>query len=711
MKKASFFASFFLATVTIVGCSSVQLSKPAFKSEINHKIENNTINLGGSSATEVKLKLNFSGFSTKSVLPAFGSSGGLPASLNNSKLVIKLHKYTAGTPVGSILSPKARFESGSESYSYTLSNINTTSSIPLTIRGLQLNYDYYLSARLYLDYVTLPIDIVSVDVNNITDINKITFSKAPATDTNLQIGDYVQVGSDITEYRVTAFTTGGIFVSPNLDNLANGTNQPLKIKRNIVGIGDSGINATGGNGMASNGGSVGGGTIPAKTSGTSNEFEEYVNINGQGISTINNDVIPINEWNMNIQLMQDTTLSYKNNTQINVTTGTVQALNLTSYYLPNEIEKMGNIIFNNPQMNPSSNISDTGDIKLIWASNNGTDDDIKLRNYVDSTKTWSNEITVNSSTTGNQSNPSIASDDSANSVVVWTDKNNTPSQINFQRYNSTGTAQGSNQLTEVATYNKDFAKVGMSRTNGQKFMIVWTQDENFAVPPDTDVYAQIFNNDGTAFGSSFKVNTNNSIGKQNVSHVSVADNGDFLISWVDLNTSKSYFRLYNSDGSVKSAIISLFETMGITDAPKHEFDSFGNFIVVGRVNFGIYAQKFDGSGQKIGNRLYIADTIGNFPDNNEISIKVAKDGTSIVSWIGGTANGKANFAPLTKDLEKDDSPKMLNYSSNDLAVKTLDIDTNNTGDLFATWTVNSDPTLNINNQVFYRKFSKVRKKY
>lgn len=705
MKKTSFFASFFLATVTIVGCSSVQLSKPAFKPEINHKIENNTIDLGNSSATEVKLKLNFTGFSTKSVLPAFGSSGGLPASLNNSKLIIKLHKYTAGTPIGSIPSPKARFESGSESYSYTLSNIDTLSSIPLTIRGLQLNCDYYLSARLYLDYVALPIDIVSVNTSSPS--NLISFSIGDGT-TNLQIGDYVQVGADTTEYQVTGFTTGGFFVSPNL--ITTGTNQPLKIKRNIVGIGDSGINATGGNGMATTGASVGGGTIPAKTSGTSNEFEEYVNTNGQGISTINNDVATANQWDMNVQLMQDTTLIYKNNTQINVIAGNIQPLDLTSYYLPNEIEKMGNITFNNPQMNPSSNISDSGDIKLIWASNNGTDDDIKLRNYVDSTKTWSNEITVNSSTIGNQSNPSIASDDSANSVVVWTDKNNAPSQINFQRYNSTGTAQGSNQTLDAPPYNRDFAKVGMSRTNGQKFMIAWTQDENFAVPPDTDVYAQIFNNDGTSFGSAFIVNTNNSIGKQKVSHVSVADNGDFLISWVDLNTSKVYFRLYNSDGSVKSAIISLSDVMGITDAPKHEFDSFGNFIVVGRSAFGIYAQKFDISGQKTGNVFYVDNTVESFPECNEISLKVAKDTTSIVSWLSGVIP-KATFVPLTKDLEKDDDPKMLNYSPNDLEVKTLNIDTNNTGDLFATWTVTSDPTLNANNQVFYRKFSKIRKKY
>lgn len=707
MKKAYFFTSFFLATVTIVGCSSVQLNKATFKTEINHRIENNTIDLGNSSATEVKLKLNFSDFSTKSVLPAFGLSGGLPSSLNNSKLVIKLHKYTSGTPIGSILSPKARFESGTESYSYTLSNINTASGIPLTIRGLQLNCDYYLSARLYLDYVALPIDIVSVNTSSPS--NLISFSIGDGT-TNLQIGDYVQVGTDITEYKVTGFTTGGFFVSPNL--ITTGTNQALKIKRNIVGIGNSGINATGGNGMSTTGASVGGGTIPAKTSGTSNEFEEYVNTNVQGISTINNDVGTTNQWDMNVQLMQDTTLSYKNNTQINVTTGTVQALNLTSYYLPNEIEKMGNITFNNHQMNPSSNISDNGDIKLIWASNNGTDDDIKLRNYVDSTKTWSNEIIVNSSTMGNQSNPSIASDDLANSVVAWTDKNNSPSQINFQRYNSSGTAQGSNQTLDAPPYNRDFAKVGMSRTNGQKFMIAWTQDENFAVPPDTDVYAQIFNNDGTAFGSSFKVNTNNSIGEQKVSHVSVADNGDFLISWVDLNTSKVYFRLYNSDGSVKSAIISLSDAMGITDSPKHEFDSFGNFIVLGRQSTLIYAQKFDTNGQKIGNVTYVDTAIGNNPEYNEISLKVAKDGSSIVSWIGWSLyNPIARFVPLTKDLEIDDSAKMLNYSPNNLWIKTLNIDTNNTGDLFATWTVTSDPTLNANKQVFYRKFSKVRKKY
>lgn len=704
MKKSSFFTSFLLATVTIAGCSSVQMSKPAFKTEITHEIQNDTIDLGGNLKNQVKLKLGFSGFSTKSLVSGFGSSGGLPATLNNSKLEIKLHKYPSGTPQISIPAPKDRFESGTEVFSYPLININTAT--PLTIKGLQENYDYYLSARLYLDYVTLPNDIVNV--NTTSGSNSVTFAIGES-EASIRIGDYVQIGLDPTEYKVVNSTAGGFFVSPNVINTS--TNETIKVKRDIVAIGDSGFNATGGKGMALNGSFSGGGTIPAKTTGALNDLEEYISINNQGIATINNDSGIIDQLDMNIQLMQDLPLTYRNNSLITVTQDPTPIIDLSSYYFPTEIDKIGSITFATPQKKPTVTISDTGDINLVWESNDGTTDDIKLRNYVDSTKTWSAETLVNTTITGNQINPSISSDELANSVVVWTDKNSTPSSINFQRYSSLSVPIGVNEIYADSTFNRDFAKIGVSRINGKKFIITWAQDENFNATPDTDVYAQIFNNNGTPFGIAFKVNTNNSTGTQKPSCVSVDDNGNFLISWIDLNTSNSYFRLYDSSG-VPKPIISLTDAMGISDAPKHGFDSFGNFIVVGRQSLGIYAQKFDNNGQRVGNRVYVDNTIGSFPDNNEISIKVAKDGSSFVSWIGGTTNGKANFVPLTKDLEIDDYAKMINYSSNDLSVKTLNTSINETGDLFATWTVDHDPTIHpTNNQIFYRKFSKVRKKY
>lgn len=711
MKKNSLFASFFLATLTIVGCSSIESSKPAIKNEIIHEIKNNTIDLGGSLSNSVKLKLGFSGFSTKSVVPGFGSYSGLPPNLANSKLEIKLHKYPTGTPIGSIPSPKARFELGPEVFYYPLSNM-ATSSAPLLIQGLQFGYDYYLSARVYIDFVFLPNNIIHVDVDNAININKITFSKGQASDANIQIGDYIKVGTDTTEYKVINFTTGGVFVSPNLDNMANGINQDIQIKRNIVGIGDSGVNALSLNGMAIDGDALGGGTIPAETSGSSNEFEEFISINNQGVLTINHDVGNNNQWDMNIQLMKDTTLTYNNNAQISVTQEVTKPIDLISYYLPTEIEKIASVSYANPQKNPTAMISDSGNINFAWESNDGISDDIRIKSYVEATKTWSAETLVNTANTiGDQINPSMAYDENDNFIVAWEDKNSSPSSINFQRYNAAVSPQGSNQIVAYYSYGRSFPKVGVSRTSGQNFIIVWKQDESFLTTPNTDVYGQIFAPDGSPLAEPFKIN-GASTGDQAPSHVSVDDNGNFLVSWVDFNTSKAYFRLYNNSGVPNGIPISLSDTMGISEAPKHDFDSFGDFVVVGRESFGIYVQKFSGSGQKIGNRVSIDSTIESFPESNELNIKVAKNGSSVVSWIGGSSSGKAKFVPLTRDLEIDDDPKMLNYSSNFLAVKTLNTSINEKGDLLAAWTVDHDSTIHpTNNQVFYRKFSKVRKKY
>jgi hypothetical protein len=91
---------------------------------------------------------------------------------------------------------------------------------------------------------------------------------------------------------------------------------------------------------------------------------------------------------------------------------------------------------------------------MVWSPGTGdTDNGIFAQRYNSAGVAQGSNFLVNSYTTGNQLNPSIATDNNGNFIISWNGAGtgDTGNGIFAQRYNSSGVAQGSNFLVNTYT--------------------------------------------------------------------------------------------------------------------------------------------------------------------------------------------------------------------------------------------------------------------
>jgi hypothetical protein len=116
-----------------------------------------------------------------------------------------------------------------------------------------------------------------------------------------------------------------------------------------------------------------------------------------------------------------------------------------------------------------------------------------------------------------QISPAIGRDGSGNFVITWGDERSIDSDIYAQRYNSNGDVMGSNFKVndDVGSIHQKYPAIAVD-VNGN-FVITW-QDERNGI---TDIYAQRYNSNGSALGSNFKVNDDSELGTQSPPAIAV----------------------------------------------------------------------------------------------------------------------------------------------------------------------------------------------
>jgi hypothetical protein len=196
------------------------------------------------------------------------------------------------------------------------------------------------------------------------------------------------------------------------------------------------------------------------------------------------------------------------------------------------------------------------------------------------------EFLVNTMTTGNQSDPSIAMVASGDFVVVYASVDS----IHGQRFNASGVAVGGEFKinTDMTYHPKLYPSVAMDSTGN--FVVVWQsfdQDGNL-----WGVYGQRYDNTGTKVGSEFQVNTYTT-SLQMYPEVAMSATGEFVVVWV-------------SDGQ---------DTSG----------------------YGVYGQRYDNTGTKVGSEFRVNTTVANNQTNPDVAINA--DGKFVVVWRDDALDG------------------------------------------------------------------------
>jgi hypothetical protein len=180
-----------------------------------------------------------------------------------------------------------------------------------------------------------------------------------------------------------------------------------------------------------------------------------------------------------------------------------------------------------------------GDFVVVWSSyfSSGSDGDfsIQARRYNSAGTAQGVEFQVNSYTTGGQRNPAVAMDESGDFVIVWQSDGSGGSDTDYlsiqgQRYNSTGTAQGSQFQVNSYTTDGQWEPAVALDSNGD-FVVVW---HSYGSPGNDDSYYSIqgrrYNSLGTAQGSQFQINTATGAYQHNPA-VAMDSEGNFAVTW------------------------------------------------------------------------------------------------------------------------------------------------------------------------------------
>lgn len=192
------------------------------------------------------------------------------------------------------------------------------------------------------------------------------------------------------------------------------------------------------------------------------------------------------------------------------------------------------------QQSPAVSVGPEGDFLVVWYSSGSSNGDsssgsIQGQRYASNGDPLGEQFLVNSVTAGNQSDPEVAMDSEGDFVIVWSGKGSlgddtAGSTVQGQRYASNGDPLGLQfQVNTYTTSNQYQPSVAM-RPDGD-FVVVWTSYGSFGDDgSDSSIQGQRYASNGDPLGMQFQVNSVTTVGQRHPS-VAMGQDGEFTAVW------------------------------------------------------------------------------------------------------------------------------------------------------------------------------------
>jgi hypothetical protein len=215
------------------------------------------------------------------------------------------------------------------------------------------------------------------------------------------------------------------------------------------------------------------------------------------------------------------------------------------------------------------------------------------------------DFLVNTHTTGDQRNPSVAMAPNGDFVISWESWNQDGHEwgVYAQRYNAAGVAQGPETLVNTNTTSFQW-NTHLAIDAAGNYTIVWdgfTYDGN-----EWGVFGQRFSSTGAKLGGEFKINTFDA-GIQGGNAIGMDDAGNFVVTWSSYAQDGSgngiYGKRYASTGdALGSEFLVNTYSLGDQQNPGVTMDADGDFVITWASfaqdgdNWGVYGQRYAPSG-------------------------------------------------------------------------------------------------------------------
>jgi hypothetical protein len=328
----------------------------------------------------------------------------------------------------------------------------------------------------------------------------------------------------------------------------------------------------------------------------------------------------------------------------------------------------------NDQRNPSITSLSNGGFVVVWESNwqDGSDYGVYGQRFDSNGNKVGSEFRVNTWTTDWQGDPSITSLSNGGFVVVWSGAGQgDDSGVYGQRFDSSGNKVGSEFRVNTWTTDYQWWPSITSLSNGG-FVVVWQSgcDPDWGYPcagaPQDGgkfgVYGQRFDSNGNKVGSEFQVNTWTTDFQDGPSITSLS-NGGFVVVWEsgcyppppctsqDGSGFGVYGQRFDSNGNKVGSEFQV-NTWTTNDQRNPSITSLSNggFVVVwtsecnelGCISQdgdsdGVYGQRFDSNGNKVGSEFQVNTWTTN--DQSNPSITSLSNGGFVVVWQSNRQDG------------------------------------------------------------------------
>lgn len=345
---------------------------------------------------------------------------------------------------------------------------------------------------------------------------------------------------------------------------------------------------------------------------------------------------------------------------------------------------------------PQSVASDSsGNFTVTWSSygQDGSGYGVYAQRYSAAGVTQGSEFRVNSFTTSQQRNATIAMDLAGDFVVAWTSyaQDGNSYGIYAQRFNADGSRQGSEfQVNTYTTNLQTFPMVAMDADGD--FVIAWSSSYEDA--SGWGVCAQRYNSAGVPQGSEFRVNAYTT-GNQIYAAVAMDASGDFVITWSsngqDGGSYGVYARRYSAVGvplgtefrvNTYTSFSQEYSTVGM--------DAAGNFVItwssfIQEGGWSVYGQRFNAAGSMQGSEFRINSFTTDVHQYS--SVAVDADGDFFVTWSSFLQDG--TWDVLGKRFSAIGVPQGSEFRVNSTFAgdqSFASATTNSGGDLVVAWT-------------------------
>ncbi len=312
----------------------------------------------------------------------------------------------------------------------------------------------------------------------------------------------------------------------------------------------------------------------------------------------------------------------------------------------------------------------------------------------------SKEFQINPYTVGEQSSPSVATNEDGHFVVVWR-SNASPPGVLVRLFERTGAPAGPAQI--VSFLQQSTQQEPDVVWTGDGFVVVWqglNQDGSHV-----RIFGQRFDDDGNALGQEFMVNSSTA-GNETLPAVDASTDGSFVAVWTDSSSDGSSFGIFGQR----------FDRDGVKQAGEFQVNSYtpgsqvlariavqpavGGFVVVWQdaqqdgSSFGVFGRRFDEGGAPLASEFQV--NVRTLDGQLSPDVAAAQDRGFLGAWATMNQNAEAGPTtarwfgiggePLGDEFEIDSYPQSQNGGPA--------IAVNPSGSVVATWPtrLNSGPS-------------------